>query len=126
MLNKHCDMVWPQSSSSDQDSIDINVYNPENHVVINKATVAVQQAQKGDPKGGAVCQLQRICRSKHVLRNYPDEPPKVFEPFLNSKAWWLRYCHALTARYCQFSKLWVRWATPKRPREYRPHGGVMH
>ncbi|OJZ86832.1 hypothetical protein ASPFODRAFT_614399 [Aspergillus luchuensis CBS 106.47] len=82
---------------------------------------------KRGPKDGAVCQLQRICRSRHVLRNHPDEPPKVFEPFLTSKAWWLGYCHPLTARYCHFSKLWVRWATPRRPRgEYRPHGGVMH
>ncbi|KAJ5914076.1 6-hydroxy-D-nicotine oxidase [Penicillium tannophilum] len=65
----------------------INLYNPEDHVEINKATVAVQNAMEDDPKIGLFTNLNNGFVAVGLL--YGDistERPAAFEPFYNLKS----------------------------------------
>ncbi|KAE8381334.1 hypothetical protein BDV26DRAFT_278900 [Aspergillus bertholletiae] len=65
----------------------INLYNPDDHEEINKATVAVQKAMDKDPKIGLFTNFNNGFVAVGLL--YGDisaEPPSAFESFYNLKS----------------------------------------
>ncbi|PYI05444.1 6-hydroxy-D-nicotine oxidase [Aspergillus sclerotiicarbonarius CBS 121057] len=65
----------------------INLYNPEDHLAINQATVAVQQAMEEDPKIGMFTNFNNGFVAVGLFYgDHPAEPPKAFEPFHNLKS----------------------------------------
>ncbi|RAL10134.1 FAD-binding oxidoreductase [Aspergillus homomorphus CBS 101889] len=65
----------------------INLYSPEDHVAINRATVAVQQAMEEDPKIGLFTTFNNGFVAVGLLYgDHPAEAPKAFEPFQTLKS----------------------------------------
>ncbi|KAJ5785135.1 uncharacterized protein N7503_010347 [Penicillium pulvis] len=65
----------------------INLYNPEDHVEINKATVAVQNAMEDYPKIGLFTNFNNGFVAVGLLYgDIPTERPTTFEPFYNLKS----------------------------------------
>ncbi|OJJ72078.1 hypothetical protein ASPBRDRAFT_43473 [Aspergillus brasiliensis CBS 101740] len=65
----------------------INLYNPEDHVAINQATVSVQQAMEEDPKIGLFTNFNNGFVAVGLFYgDHPAEPPKAFEPFHSLKS----------------------------------------
>ncbi|KAJ6020376.1 6-hydroxy-D-nicotine oxidase [Penicillium herquei] len=65
----------------------INLYNPEDHVQINKATVAVQEAMETDPKIGLFTNFNNGFVAVGLLfGDIPNEPPAAFTSFYNLKS----------------------------------------
>ncbi|PWY88422.1 6-hydroxy-D-nicotine oxidase [Aspergillus heteromorphus CBS 117.55] len=65
----------------------INLYNPDDHVAINQATVAVQQAMEEDPKIGLFTNFNNGFVAVGLLYgDHPAEPPQAFGPFHNLKS----------------------------------------
>ncbi|PYH65102.1 uncharacterized protein BO88DRAFT_457607 [Aspergillus vadensis CBS 113365] len=67
-------------------TLNINVYSPEDHVAIEKATVAVQQAQEEDPKIGLFANFNGSVAVSMFHRDHTAEPPKAFELFHNLRS----------------------------------------
>ncbi|KAB8267307.1 6-hydroxy-D-nicotine oxidase [Aspergillus minisclerotigenes] len=64
----------------------INLYSPDDHVEINKATVAVQKAMEDDPKIGLFTNFNNGFVAVGLLYgDTPAEPPSAFESFYNLK-----------------------------------------
>ncbi|KAJ5657925.1 6-hydroxy-D-nicotine oxidase [Penicillium longicatenatum] len=60
----------------------INLYNPEDHIAINKATVAVQDAMENDPKIGLFTNFNNGFVAVGLLYgDTPTERPTAFKPF---------------------------------------------
>ncbi|PWY88590.1 6-hydroxy-D-nicotine oxidase [Aspergillus sclerotioniger CBS 115572] len=65
----------------------ISLYNPEDHLAINQATAAVQQAMEEDPKIGLFTNFNNGFVAVGLLYgDHPTKPPKAFEPFRNLKS----------------------------------------
>ncbi|KAE8363096.1 6-hydroxy-D-nicotine oxidase [Aspergillus caelatus] len=65
----------------------IYLYNPDDHVQINKATVAVQNAMEDDPKIGLFTNFNNGFVAVGLLYgDTPAEPPSAFESFYNLKS----------------------------------------
>ncbi|KAJ5101068.1 6-hydroxy-D-nicotine oxidase [Penicillium angulare] len=65
----------------------INLYNPEDHVEINKATVAVQEAMENDPRIGLFTNFNNGFVAVGLLYgDHPSESPAAFKPFHDLKS----------------------------------------
>ncbi|KAK6838553.1 hypothetical protein RU639_000035 [Aspergillus parasiticus] len=65
----------------------INLYSPDDHVEINKATVAVQKAMEDDPKIGLFTNFNDGFVAVGLLYgDTPAEPPSAFESLYNLKS----------------------------------------
>ena len=65
----------------------INLYNPEDYIEINKATIAVQNAMENDPKIGLFTNFNNGFVAVGLLYgDTPAEQPAAFEPFYNLKS----------------------------------------
>ncbi|KAB8220466.1 6-hydroxy-D-nicotine oxidase [Aspergillus novoparasiticus] len=65
----------------------INLYSPDDHIEINKATVAVQKAMEDDPNIGLFTNFNNGFVAVGLLYGVtPAEPPSAFESFYNLRS----------------------------------------